>query len=371
MPELPDIDALESTFGSTWDAIRADVLSHIYLIFVFYHSVDITFSYSKLPKLDPAKLTQTPLYGILKDAGLFLLVPIVFLICILIYRGLLRWIAKILVDIQSIVFHPRRLLDPFPRSGKVNAALAIVAFTLYDPDFSISDLYRQLAILTAKYRIKKSADYTAFWKSIPTRNAYIYVGNASVFLCGWFVAYAFGGKPTGCIIWVTENFWTGTILLTAFWVWSWVRWRRLIIAVPAMELVLLAQFVSNDDEFRGFQEWMKVSLGQTVTRIRQLREEQTKERTPKPALIPKIRSAVGLNGSKKQEKPKERGRPAPKLYELGARFAWEEESRGTGLKWFKGYACFLYHQVHVALRVRAGGLWTRFLISIFGPRPPE
>mgnify|MGYP001086300865 CR=1 FL=1 len=371
MAEIPSIETIERTFGSTWDAVRADVLSHLYLLLVLYQSVHITTPETTFPRVDLDAVRENPLYQLTKDAGLLWLAPVLLLVGLLTYRGLLRWVAGILVQIQSIILDPLRPSDAFPNSGKVNASLALVAFTLHDPDFTLSDIYRQLAMLSAKYRIKKPADYTAFWNSLPTRNAYVYVGNASVFLAAWLLV---GGVPDHAgtqVAWATVNFWMGTLLLVVFWAWAWIRWRRLMLIMPAMELLHIGGLIWNDVELKGLEEWMKVSGDQTIKRVRQLREEETKSRPSRPLLVRQILIAIGLPWGEKREGPRKKGWPARAVYERGNRFSWDEGSRGTGLEWLKGYASFVYYILHIGFRVRVGGIWTRFLTFVFGPPPPR
>lgn len=371
MAEIPSIESIERAASSAWGTARADVLSHLYLLFVVYQTVHLTAPDTTPPRFDLGAARNSCLYEMAKDAGLLWLLPVLLLVGLFMYRALLRWIAGMLIQIQSIILYPRRPSDALPNSGKVNAGLALIAFTLRDPDFTLSDIYRQWAMLSVKYGIKKSAALSAFWDSMPTRDAYVYVGNASVFLTTWFVVNALSGKDSARITSVTVNFWLGTVLLVVFWAWAWIRWRRLLLITPAMELFCIGGLIWNDEELKGFEEWMKISLDTTVERVRKLRDDEIKSHTSRPSLLPMIFTAMGLSSRKKRDISRKRGWPARGVYERGQIFELDEKSRGTGLEWWEGYASFVYYTLHVALCVRVGGMWSRFVAFVIGPPPPR
>lgn len=370
MDSLKDIASIPDTISSLYEKVKSDLISHIFLyVVLLYLGFDVSGFY--FFTFDAAKIVEDPSLKLLKETGLIFLVPVIPVLMLIVYIGLLRALGGFIVNISGIIWAPSKYKTEPPNNAIVNRALTYTAFTMKKREVRLEEVFNQIGLLFQRYQFKYSDEFNNFQKSMPTRNASIYLQNASVFLVAWIVAFAFCSESCLENFHISDQFWKGFCILSVYWLFCMIRLRRFMI----FSSILAFQFVNNmlfrDEDYRE-QVDMCRQKGKHV--FYKIKEEREKNIEKIRGLVELILDKLSHKADVKEKRRKaKRGWPMPGIYTKGYDFYYnkDEKERGDGLEWIIGYLCHAYWVFYVRIIDGLGKRFRRLVIFIFGPLPPS
>src|SRR5262245_58154654 len=104
MADIRDVVALYETVESTWGKIRADVISHAFILTGLFLVVGVTVPDLRLPQVDLAKVLESNYYRLAKDTGILLLTSVIVVVPLLVYIFLLRLFGRFFVTLWLLLF---------------------------------------------------------------------------------------------------------------------------------------------------------------------------------------------------------------------------------------------------------------------------
>ena len=244
-----NVVALYNQVTTTWDRLRASILSHLFAAFLLW-LVGFRLPLPDLGLSDINVLVQHPLYEHLKGIGLLALVSLCIAFAAGAYALLLRETGRIILFVLLLVFPPdlriERIRRRTPRNG-----LFVIAATLDPGEYRANDLGSRLDELMGEFALAKPEEFKSLADkpSEIQKNATTHLQNASVFLFAWVLAGILlpADNPFGQS--VDTVFWPGFGVLLAYLL---VSFRRFVVG---LELTLLqltritARLVTLDPEY--------------------------------------------------------------------------------------------------------------------------
>jgi len=241
---MPDLVKLYSSLHTTWDRIRVDILSHAFLLGVFFVA-GVTLPRIPLPVVDVDKVMDLPIYKLAKDTNALLLVPVALSFIVIVYGLVVRTLSGALVAWYLAMF------PPFAGHAFIAGAvrlpdLVTIASLLGRSDFNEHDLSNAMSTATLRYATKHGKSMQPFHIGEQDKDASLYLGYAILFLALWCVLFLWLPSQSKWRLQNSRAYWAVLSLLLLFLLRSWIRVREFWLQFPAA-LVSFAAFTIRTD----------------------------------------------------------------------------------------------------------------------------
>ena len=369
MSTLSDVQALYGSVRDTWAKSQTHVVAHLVFAAVVFWLCSASLPDLKLSLPMAASITDNVWYKLAKDTGVVYATFVLPVVALAVYGALLRAGGQLLVTVLVLVLPPGtrgnryRLLTP--------PVLEPLALTLDRAEFSLGDLMTRAGEMALKYQSAHQEQWQEYQRSIGelARNSQTYLGDFMVFLAAWVALWRFMPPNT----WTQANaglFWPVALSLAALAAFAWFRVSRAMQAMPALLLMHVSMMVRADADLASalaVPDERRRQVRDTIERL--LREEQERA-DARPSIVRYVLYRLDLdhlamNGAEDKRR-RVHGRPFPKLYEAGERFAWDRARYSDyGGDWLPDYGAYVYYRLHRWLRrlLSAGWQLLRYVVT--------
>ncbi len=271
---------LYDKFTTTWEKIRASLLSHAIVIGGLWF---IGFA-PPLPEFsvdDLAALQSQPVYQMVEGVGLVALLSLALALLICAYAVLLRELGGLLIAGVVLLFPPvislsgsRRMI---PRE-----ALFTIAGTLEGGTYEARDLEQQINKLVSVYALSRPEELRELLGSQKDiqRDASTHLRNATVFTVAWLTASWWLAEGSPLLLAIDDVFWSGLGVLVLYMILARARLVfgfRLVLALSAQAVASLA---GKDEAYRDRLKAARSNPGPYMRLVHSFLEEEREDRAP-------------------------------------------------------------------------------------------
>jgi hypothetical protein len=359
---VPDFTKLYASLHTTWDKVRVDILSHVFLLALLFLA-----GVTRPPLLSAVNVDRVmnlPIYKLAKDTNAFVLVPIALTLIILAYGILMRAIGQALSTAVLALFLPmsRHWLVVSPVSV---SDLVTLASLQTRSDFEETDLSETLTILAVRYTASQRGKKPELDFTSGDRDASLYLNYALLFSVCWIALFVL--VPTGSE-WQMRNtraFWPVLLALIAFTVRSWIQMRVFFRMMPGSLIMSLAFKARSDPEQAQVLAAAQPRLSAIETRIDELRLRALRQAAA-PSLLGFIGSKLGGVRHADKNAPSNSNRFwLRRFYDEGREFSESEEKAGYEDRWLPRFGKYVFYRA-VRTITRLGLLAGGLLIYVAG-----
>ena len=289
---MPDLAKLYSSLNTAWDKVRVDVLSHSFLLAVFFLA-GITPPRVTFPVVDVNEVMNHSIYKLAKDTNALLLVPVASVV------GSNRvWPSDadarpgagerdhrdVSPDRRRSV-HRRRC----PCAGSRNDRFASEA-----KRFQRTRSIQRGVQCDAAIPDKQDKDMQQFQVGQQNKDASLYLGYAILFPICWFALFLWLPSESTWKMQNSRAFWPVLSLLLLFLLRSWIRVREFLLMLPGSLVSFMAYKIRTDLDLAAALDAAKPRLADIEARVESIASKRFAKRRHRRCSVSSTHDSVAL-----------------------------------------------------------------------------